>query len=164
MAALTPDAARRLWAFLAGHSALNDAVRWFGPPADLLATWVDGSWLEVTSHLSWLIRLIDLPAALQARGYPSAPDGCIHLEVDDPLLPANRGRWQLDVRDGSGTVVSGGEGHLKLSVRALAPLMSGHWSATQLVELGWLRCSNPTQLLLADQVFSSPPPWMPDLF
>ena len=108
--------------------------------------------------------MIDLPTALQTRGYPPAVDARLDLEVEDPLLPANNGRWQLQVSDGRGTLVSGGDGHLKMSVRALSPLVSSHWSATQLAELGWLHCAGSEQLSVADQVFSGPAPWMPDAF
>ena len=39
------------------------------------------------------VRLVDLPEALRRREYAAAID--IVLEVSDPLLPANHGRWRL---------------------------------------------------------------------
>lgn len=39
------------------------------------------------------IRIIDLPAALTSRSYASAVD--VVIEVSDPLVQANQGRWRL---------------------------------------------------------------------
>lgn len=39
------------------------------------------------------IRLIDLPAALRQRRYAGPVD--VVIDVTDPLLPANSGRWRL---------------------------------------------------------------------
>ena len=64
MVALTPAAARTIWAFLGGHSALHDVIRWFGAPADPLSALVDGAYLDVASHQLWMTRIVDLPTAL----------------------------------------------------------------------------------------------------
>ncbi|WP_422773598.1 GNAT family N-acetyltransferase [Plantactinospora sp. WMMC1484] len=45
------------------------------------------------------IRVVDLPAALAARKY--AADVDVVLEVSDPLLPENAGRWRLTVAGGT---------------------------------------------------------------
>lgn len=39
------------------------------------------------------VRIVDLPAALEARRYLTPVD--VVLEVSDPILPANEGRWRL---------------------------------------------------------------------
>ena len=164
MAALTPAAAKRLWAFLASHSALHDVVRWFGQPGEPLGALVDGSYLDVTLHQIWMTRVVDLPATLQSRGYPSGLEAQLNLSVEDKLLPANEGHWQLSVGDGRATVTPGGDGNIKLTVRALAPLVTGYWSASQLAELGWLQAASTRDLAVADRLFSGPAPWMPDAF
>lgn len=53
------------------------------------------------SEALW-IRIVDLPAALAARGYAAECD--VVVEVTDALLPDNGGRWRLSVRAGTGTV------------------------------------------------------------
>ncbi len=52
-------------------------------PRRLGATLADGLW----------VRVIDVPGALTARRYPAPVD--VVLEVADPLLSANAGRWRL---------------------------------------------------------------------
>ena len=53
-------------------------------PRRLGMTVRDGMWL----------RLIDLPAALEARSYVAA--GSLTIEVTDEFCPWNAGRWRLD--------------------------------------------------------------------
>ena len=109
-------------------------------------------------------RIVDLPAALSLRGYPGEIEADLELAVEDPLLTANHGCWQIRVRDGQATVRSGGTGRIRLSIRALAPLFTGYWRASQLAELGWLSTVHSDDLSLIDRVFSGPAPWMPDAF
>ncbi len=164
MAASTPLAARAVWAFLAGHSSLNDVVRWFGSPAEPLAAHVDGAFLDVALHQVWMSRIVDLPAALSLRGYPQDMETELELAVEDPLLTANDGCWQIRIRDGQATVRSGGAGRIRLSIRALAPLFTGYWRASQLAELGLLATPHSNDLSLIDRVFAGPAPWMPEAF
>lgn len=46
------------------------------------------------------VRLVDVARALSARGYRT--DGVVTFELHDASLPANAGRWRLEVVDGHG--------------------------------------------------------------
>ena len=48
-----------------------------------------------------MLRLLDAPAAMAARGFP-ATDLAVPLLITDDLRPANSGRWDLTVRSGEG--------------------------------------------------------------
>src|SRR4029077_14645615 len=50
---------------------------------------------------SWILRLLDAPAAIAARGFP-ATDLAVPLRITDDLRPANSGRWDLTVLAGEG--------------------------------------------------------------
>jgi hypothetical protein len=52
-----------------------------------------------------MLRLLDAPAAIAARGFP-ATDLAVPLQLADDLRPANAGRWELTVRDGAGRLTS----------------------------------------------------------
>jgi hypothetical protein len=56
---------------------------------------------NVAERESWMLRLLDAPAAIAARGFP-ATDLAVPLQVTDDLRPANSGRWDLTVRAGEG--------------------------------------------------------------
>ena len=49
----------------------------------------------------WL-RLMDLPRALEARAYEGS--GALTLEVTDTFVPANTGRWRVEVTQGEAVV------------------------------------------------------------
>jgi predicted acetyltransferase len=92
--AVDPPAARALWAELVSLE-LNATVRIGHEPLDGWLFCLFPDWRRAAPSLGddqWL-RLIDLPAALAARRY-SAPVDLV-LEIDDPLVPANAGRWRL---------------------------------------------------------------------
>jgi predicted acetyltransferase len=83
-----------IWRFLLGidltrtvkhwSAAVDEPVQYLvDDPRRLGRRYLDGLW----------VRLLDLPAALEARHYTMPIDAVV--EVDDPLLPANQGRWRL---------------------------------------------------------------------
>ncbi|MEU8237450.1 GNAT family N-acetyltransferase [Actinoplanes missouriensis] len=89
-----PETYQALWRFLLGVDlsrtvtyrlgALDEPLQYLvDEPRRLGASVGDGLWL----------RLVDLPAALAARRY--AADVDVVIEVSDPLLEQNTGRWRL---------------------------------------------------------------------
>ena len=87
---------------------LDEPVRWMlGDPRQLHLTWMQ-------DHL-W-VRLVDLPAALEARGY--RVERSLVLEIDDPFCPWNDGAWRLEAGP-SGCEVRPADGrHADLSLGA----------------------------------------------
>ncbi len=163
LVALTPGAARTLLAFLAGHRSTVNSVEWVGSPADPLLLHVPNQGYKVAWYEQWMLRIVDAPGALEARGYPPALHAELHLEVRDDALPWNRGRWVLTVAGGRGEVRAGGRGDVRLDARGLAPLYSGYLSAEELLSTGLVEGA-PGTLALASLVFGGPTPWMADSF
>src|SRR5262249_15602767 len=121
--------------------------------------------VEYTSELwsHWMVRVIDVAKALEARGYPRGVDVELHLDVADALLPDNAGRYVLAVEGGRGKVRRGGRGSIRLDVRGLAPLFTAHLPP-QLLRVAGLVDAKDAELEKAALVFSGPAPWMPDGF
>ncbi len=163
MAALTATAATRLLAFFAGHGAMISCVRWASGPGDPLLALLPERRFKLELRDEWMLRLVDVRAALEARGYPPGVAAEVHLAVEDELLPENSGRWVLRVADGRGEVSRGGEGRLAMNVRGLAPLYSGHQSPAQLALSGLVRGARE-DLEAAQAVFAGSAPWMTDAF
>lgn len=125
VAALTPAAARRILTFFADHATLFRSAQWPGGPVDPLhAHTAAGGW-TIERTMPWMIRLVDVRRALEARGYDSAVAAEVHLDVQDDLLPRNRGRWIVEVRGGRARVRRGGRGAVRMDVGELAGLYSG---------------------------------------
>jgi predicted acetyltransferase len=162
--ALTPGAASRILSFFADHRSLGANVRWHGGPADPLAQALPEVGYAMTLPLShWMLRITDAAAALASRGYPHGVQAEVELDVADPLVGRNHGRFVLSVADGAGEVRRGGSGALRIDVRGLAALYTGHASPSTLVSLGLLDGS-PGQLARLGVLFGGASPWMRDFF
>jgi predicted acetyltransferase len=109
------------------------------------------------------IRIVDLPRALSARRYATEVD--VVLDVTDPLIPANSGRWRLTGGpDGATCTATGDPADLALTSLELGavylggPTLAGLAAAGRVRELtsgalraastafGWHRMPNPTEV------------------
>ncbi len=160
---LTPRAARRILTFLRDHRAQFETILFRGSPNDpLLALLPERAW-HIRFNEHWMMRVVDVETALEARGYPEAVSAELHVEVRDELLPENHDRFILEVVGGEASVRRGGEGRLTLDVRALAPLYTGHLTAQDLRSVGLLDAEN-RDVGLAIALFAGGAPWMIDHF
>ncbi|WP_238412256.1 GNAT family N-acetyltransferase [Saccharothrix deserti] len=90
---------------------------------------------------TWLLRVVDLPAAVAARGWPAAEwlkPASVDLDVVDEHAPWHAGRHRLVVEDGRVRVEPGGSGAVRLHARALGPWFSGMQDSHALRRAGLL--------------------------
>ncbi len=133
LAAASASTARAFWQLLASHGTMADEVRACLAPDDPVSWLIAEPVAAVRQAWKWMLRLIDVPAAVAARGFPAAVEASVLLEVADDVLPANAGRWRLEVSDGSGKIghvgplSPAGEGGpvLRLGARGIAALYAG---------------------------------------
>ncbi len=87
-----------LWRYLLDLDLARTFRLWSAPLDEPLRHLVsDHRAVETTVTDSLYVRIVDIAAALRARKYAAGVD--LVIEVDDPLLPANSGRYRL-VTDG----------------------------------------------------------------
>lgn len=91
-------------------------------PAFLLAS---ASTSRVRSRQPWMLRIVDAPAAVAARGWPVPVAGEVDLLLADEVCPWNSGPFRLVLADGRGRLEPGGTGLVRLSMRGLALLYAG---------------------------------------
>ncbi len=119
--------ARAFWQLLAGHATVATTVRACLGPADPVS-WLTRDPAAVTSTRdAWMLRIIDAPAAIAGRGYPAAASLSAELDLTDAALPANAGRWTLEISGGEGRLLAAG-GHgpgLRLDEHGFAALYAG---------------------------------------
>lgn len=163
LVALTPAAGRRLLSLLADHRSMLDLARLPAGPHDPLLFLMPEQKQTLSRSLDLMVRIIDLPAALAARGYPAGVAAELHLEVEDELLPSNQGRFVLRVADGAGHAERGGQGHMRLHIRDLVTLYSGYFTPQELLQASEVR-ADAASLAAAAQIFAGPRPWLPDMF
>jgi predicted acetyltransferase len=151
-AALTPAATLRLLTFFADHRSLADHVKFAAGPASPMLRLDREQAAKAVRALRWMLRIVDVKAALEARGYGEGVTAEAHLDVKDDVLASNAGRWTLEVSGGRARVKRGGRGTIALDVRELAALYSGFVSPAE--------AGVPS---LAP-VFAGPHPWMAEIF
>lgn len=163
--ALTPEAMRQIWCFVADHRSHMEVVRWHGPRAEPMLAMLDQHQWEIYASLTWMMRIVDVAAALKKRGYSSLLSTEVRLRVEDPCLPWNQGCWRLMVDGGKAEVTEASPDAktVTIHVQGLSSLYSGYLSPYTLEQMGLLQGSPETLARLA-LLFSGGEPWMPDMF
>ncbi|PSB19964.1 GNAT family N-acetyltransferase [Phormidesmis priestleyi ULC007] len=161
---LTPAAVRRFWSFMAAHRSQIETIQWRSAAIDTLTLFLpEQNNVKIRSLTRWMLRIVNVRQALEARKYPAGIAAELHFEIQDPLLPANGGKLILTVANGVGTVTDGGRGDLQIEVSSLSPLYTGLFSPRQLQGCDRLTATD-SALTIATQLFAGSPPWMPDHF
>jgi len=162
--AATPEGLRAAWWTLASCASLVDAVTFAASPEDALLLIMPEQRTSVRGQVRWLLRIVDVQAAVAARGYPPSLEVEVPLSVDDAILPENTGVWTLHVADGEGHLEAGGGDGPRLGIGALSSLYTGWASTATLARAGILEGGSPTQLRELDAAFAGPTPWMMEEF
>ena len=106
--AVTQESLRALWSVIASHSSVARAVTALTAPNDPFWWLTAERDATITKRSMWMLRVVDGPAAIAARGFAPAVSVSVPLEVHDQARPANSGRWQLTVADGKGALIPDG--------------------------------------------------------
>lgn len=160
------DALAGLWRFLLSLDLVDTLEVDAAPvdePLELLLT--DPRACQVTGVGDDLwVRLVDVPAALAAREYEDVGEPLV-LDVDDPVLPANSGRYVV----GAGEVRrTDDEPDLRMHVTELAKVYFGLWRPSALVATGRAKTSTVRDdqiAMRADRLLAvRPSPWCGTFF
>jgi predicted acetyltransferase len=158
------DAAQSLLALAAGHWSLGTNLYWTGPYDDPLRMLFRDRLPAVDTSYAWMTRIVDVVAALEARGYPHDVEASVSFDVTDELLPDNSGGYRLQVAGGKATVERGGATKVSITVHGLAAMYTGWLRPVDAVRTGHLVGASPTDLAAFTSAFAGPSPWMPDFF
>ena len=111
-------------------------------------------------------RILDVPSAFEARGYPDVI-GSATFSVEDPLFADNTGTFLLEAHEGKvqvtrqpvGRTVAGAP----ISIGALATMFTGFLTPPEAAAVGLIDPDHPA-LGLLERLFAGPAPWTPDFF
>ena len=163
----TLDALRRLVRIprRAGVAEQRGGVRALGARRRIAAAVAARRSRTVTSNspdfLCWMQRIVDVDAAMTARGWPSRAAGRVELEVTDPVTGVER--LVLEVESGSARVRRGGSGAVRCGIGALSAWYSSALRAQDAVRLGLLE-GDASAVSAMDGLIAGGLPWMPDFF
>ncbi|GLZ34449.1 hypothetical protein Lesp02_66360 [Lentzea sp. NBRC 105346] len=110
---------------------------------------------EVSTWL-WMLRVVDLPAAIAARGWPThLRDFVVDIDVTDDTAPWNAGRHRIVSRNGEIRCEPGGSGAVRMHARALGPWYSGMYD-THALRRANLLDADPADAAGLDQLVGTP--------
>jgi predicted acetyltransferase len=161
--ARTAAAGRQILRLLADHRSVVRSATLATGPGDPLLLLAREEKNEIADVLRWMLRIVDVRAALVRRGWSPLVRGELHLDVRDPLLPENARRWVIELADGKVEVREGGSGAITIDVRGLAALYSGFLPAEEL-RAADLCAGADAELARATAMFAGPAPWAVDYF
>jgi predicted acetyltransferase len=173
--AADPAAGAALWHNLLSRDLVTVVTADLRPAADpLLYQLLDQRRARTRVADGLWVRIIDLPAALARRAYAGPLD--VVLEVSDPLLAANTGRWRLRA-NGPGGGPRGGTGtgatcertdepaDVALDIRELGAAYLGGTRLGTLAAAGLVTELRPGSLTpLSAAMTWDPAPWCPRIF
>ncbi len=162
-----PAAGMKLWQHFASYSTIFTNLLHYLPPDDPWLGLLPEATATVQLKTPWMLRIVDLPAAMAQRGWPALAAAQLGLQIADDPAGLLTGSWQLAVQGGQGTCARASNLQdgptLTMDIRAVAALYTGYRSASQLRQLGWLQ-GDDNAVAAADALFAAQVPAMSEMF
>ena len=163
--ALRGPALVALLATVGSFEPVTPAIRIRTSGQDPLFWVAPGAGWTVHDVQPYMLRVLDLPAAVEAAGWPPGMDAAVELSVVDPLCPWHDGRHRLEIAGGRGSLTRF-EGSAEVPVmtpQGLAVLLAGGGSAAAMRRAGLLDGVTNSDAVL-DLIMSGPHPAILDFF
>jgi len=158
-------AERALWEWIADIDLVGPIKLWRTPvPHPLLLQLADPRRLGLIVGDGLWLRLMDLPRALESRAYEGS--GALTLEVTDTFVPANTGRWRMEVTQGEAVVTRTADApDLILDTADLGAVYLGGFAFIDLARAGRVGECRDGAILAADRLFATHvPAWSSTMF
>jgi predicted acetyltransferase len=159
----TPAAGRALLSVASLHRSTSSEITWPGPPSEPLADLIGEDPVETQGTFRWMLRLLDVPAAIESRGYHPHVEAAVTVAVRDPLLPENAGPWRIEVSGGQAKVLPGDAPDATVDVQTLASIWSSLHRARDAARAGGLDATQDAIDAL-ELIFAGPLPWLADFY
>ncbi len=162
--ATTERALRSLLAYFRSFRGVGESLQWSGPPADPIALLVDEQKVVPAWTFRWMLRLLDVPGALEARGYTPV-SGAADVTLRDPAFAEDDGAtYHLEAENGKvrASRVERAAG-ATTSIGTFSSLFTGFTSPADAVRVGAMEADGATVEFLS-ALFAGPPPWLPEWF
>lgn len=108
LVAASEATARTLWSLVGSSASIARSVHAVVAPDDPVFWLVGDRPEDRVGQTRWMFRVVDLAAAIRARGFPPGVTLDVVVQVDDPQRPGNSGPWHLSVSGGAATAEPAG--------------------------------------------------------
>lgn len=132
----SPETLRAFWSILGSGSSVATTISAVVSPHDPIRWLLHDQGMVSADPEWWMLRLLDVGAAIAGRGFPLGVTVDLPLEITDDQIPANTGRFRLTVADGEAGIEADRTTRpvVELNANALAALYAG-------TPISTLRCS-----------------------
>jgi predicted acetyltransferase len=158
------ESAQALLSFAGSHLVVGVNLSWAGSVEEPLAQLMHIQQPQIQQASSWMVRLLNVPKAIEGRGYPLSLNETIDLTVTDAALPTNAGSIRIEVCDGVAKVSPIDSAAAVVDVGALAAIYTGWLPARESVRMGGLKSASVAEVEILEKMFVSPRPWCMDRF
>jgi predicted acetyltransferase len=158
----TRSAGQALLAFAGRHRSTGVDLLWAGAADDALGLLLTEQDAAHDFSFRQMIRMLDVPAACEARGYPDALEASVELQVEDPAFGWNDAGWRVECSGGSAKVTSA-PATARVDVMMLGSMFTGMTSAVTARALGRLHATDD-EVATLDAMFAGPAPYINDWF
>src|SRR5215470_15543236 len=127
--AVSARTVRAFWTHIGSYASITEKIYARTGPASALWWLTAERDIHIDRRSRWMLRIVDAPAAIAARGFPEAVSARVPLHITDGARPANTDFWELAVADGTGALTPWRPevpcGALTVGARGLAALYAG---------------------------------------
>jgi predicted acetyltransferase len=164
LVARSEAALRALFAYFRGFRGLGESLQWSGPPADPVTLLIEEQKIKTAWTFHWMLRLLDVPGALEARGYPPV-SGSIDITLRDPAFAEDdSATYHLEPEGGKIHALRVDRGATAVtSIGTFSSIFTGFTSPADAVRVGALKADDEAVEFLS-ALFAGPPPWLPEWF
>jgi predicted acetyltransferase len=164
--AATEQGWRSLLVLVAGFASLDAVVNWKGPEPEPLALLLREQDLHQVRQQRWMLRVVDVPTAFSARGYPARLRGRLTIRVRDEVCPWVDGTWSIEVEQGEGKAsrVSHEPAAASTTAGGLAAMFAGYAEPRELAALGLVHGLTAQDLEFLEALHAGPKPWSADYY
>ena len=154
---LTPDATGALLRFLGSFATVTGAVVLQTSRPDLVDLALPGVVPPPTESRPYMLRVLDLPGAVEPRRYPPALDTTVPFSVTGDAFGDLDGGWRVSVAGGTARCErAAAAGATVLTVRGLSVLYAGTMRVSQLRQAGLASGGDPNRDADLDALFVGP--------
>lgn len=133
----------RLMGFLRGFSSVVGEIDVADHPGSPLLSRLPDRRFSMSIHDPWMLRVVRVAGAFEARGYAASLACSFVLRIHDPLLEANNTPLHVSIGAGKAETRPArraeAEHAIELDIRNLGPILTAMQSATHLASLGLVR-------------------------
>jgi predicted acetyltransferase len=153
-----------LLAVVGSFDMVTFAIQFRTSGTDPMHWLIPGSGWSVNRVDPYLLRVVDLGAAVAQRGWPAGIAADIPLTVEDPVCPWNTGHHRLVLEDGSARLEPGAPGGYRIGPRGLGVLMAGGVTTAPLRHASLIEGGSAADDVMLDAAMAGPRPAILDFF